>query len=202
MRDPWNVLDFFVVIAGWVGEALSTSDVSAIRTIRLMRPLRTINSLPGMSRLVSTIMNSLPMMVDIMVLFLFMIVMFAAIVTQLLMGKLNKRCFKMDKKNWTLMLSNEGEVLCNSDDRCKKKFENFTGKLGCRKYKNPIADTYSFDNCLWSIMNIFQIITLEGWSDMMYYVRDAEGDSCFYDALFIFIVLFGAYFVINLMVAV
>lgn len=51
-------------------------------------------------------------------------------------------------------------------------------------------------------MNIFQIITLEGWSDMMYLVREAEGNSYFYDPLFIFIVLFGAYFVINLMVAV
>ena len=51
-------------------------------------------------------------------------------------------------------------------------------------------------------MNIFQIITLEGWSDMMYLVREAEGDSYFYDPLFFLIVLFGAYFVINLMVAV
>lgn len=37
---------------------------------------------------------------------------------------------------------------------------------------------------------------------MMYLVREAEGGSYFYDPLFIFIVLFGAYFVINLMVAV
>ena len=96
MRDPWNVLDFFVVIAGWVGVLLSGTDVSAIRTIRIMRPLRTINSVPGMSRLVSTIMNSLPMMVDIMVLFMFMIIMFSAVVTQLLMGNLIKRCFTKD----------------------------------------------------------------------------------------------------------
>ena len=101
------------MIAGWVGALLSGTDVSAIRTIRIMRPLRTINSVPGMSRLVSTIMNSLPMMIDVMVLFIFMIIMFAAIVTQLLMGKLNKRCFTQDSSSkWVLKHDGEDEVLC------------------------------------------------------------------------------------------
>jgi len=54
---------------------------------------------------------------------------------------------------------------------------------------------------LLSILNIFQIITLEAWTDMMYIVREAEGNTSF-DILFIFIVLFGAYFVLNLMIAV
>lgn len=36
---------------------------------------------------------------------------------------------------------------------------------------------------------------------MMYLVREAEGSYTF-DILFIFIVLFGAYFVLNLMIAV
>ena len=36
---------------------------------------------------------------------------------------------------------------------------------------------------------------------MMYIVREAEGNTSF-DILFIFIVLFGAYFVLNLMIAV
>lgn len=36
---------------------------------------------------------------------------------------------------------------------------------------------------------------------MMYLVREAEGDVS-YDVLFILVVLFGAYFVMNLMIAV
>ena len=50
-------------------------------------------------------------------------------------------------------------------------------------------------------MNIFQIITLENWTEMMYLVREAE-DSYAYDMLFVLIVLLGAYFVMNLMIAV
>jgi hypothetical protein len=92
MRDAWNVLDFLVVIAGWVSASLKDQNVSAIRVIRILRPLRTINSMPGMSSLVSTILISLPSMFDILVLFCFVLVMFGTIMTQLLMGRLEKRC--------------------------------------------------------------------------------------------------------------
>ena len=50
-------------------------------------------------------------------------------------------------------------------------------------------------------MNIFQIITLEGWTDMMYIIRDAT-EGYMGDALFVMMVLFGAFFVLNLMIAV
>jgi uncharacterized membrane protein YhdT len=52
-----------------------------------------------------------------------------------------------------------------------------------------------------SIVNIFQIITLEGWTEMMYIVRESEGTIA-YDFLFVACVLFGAFFVLNLMIAV
>ena len=51
------------------------------------------------------------------------------------------------------------------------------------------------------MLNIFQIITLEGWTEMMYIVRDAEATKI-YDIFFMGCVLFGAYFVLNLMIAV
>ena len=43
LRDTWNVLDFFVVVMGWIGTLFTTADVTAIRVIRILRPLRTIN---------------------------------------------------------------------------------------------------------------------------------------------------------------
>lgn len=51
------------------------------------------------------------------------------------------------------------------------------------------------------MLNIFQIITLEGWTSMMYMVRDAENSQVF-DIFFLMCVLFGSYFVLNLMIAV
>jgi len=50
-------------------------------------------------------------------------------------------------------------------------------------------------------MNIFQIITLEGWTDMMYIVRDVE-ETYFYDLFFVSCVIFGSFVILNLMIAV
>ena len=85
LRDPWNVLDCLIVIGGWVGLILSDlnngSKYTAIRIVRILRPLRTINSMPGMAGLVATILSSLPVMVDVLILFLFVLMMFGAMTT-------------------------------------------------------------------------------------------------------------------------
>jgi len=81
LRDSWNILDFTVVILGWVSMMIKAGDISAIKVIRILRPLRTINQIPNMSSLVSTILNSLPIMFDVMVLFFFMLIMFGTIAT-------------------------------------------------------------------------------------------------------------------------
>lgn len=122
LRDSWNVLDFVVVILGWVSMKYADQDISAIRVIRILRPLRTINSMPGMSSLVATILNSLPSMFDIMVLFCFMLVMFGTIATQLLGGHLKKRCFKSyaddEEQREMLYYDDGGEIFCMQDKRC------------------------------------------------------------------------------------
>lgn len=43
LRDSWNILDFMVVILGWISRVFESGDISAIKVIRILRPLRTIN---------------------------------------------------------------------------------------------------------------------------------------------------------------
>lgn len=74
-------MDFTVVVLGWVSLSLASGDISAIKVIRILRPLRTINQIPNMSSLVATILNSLPILFDVTVLFLFMLIMFGTIAT-------------------------------------------------------------------------------------------------------------------------
>ena len=77
--------------------------------------------MPGMSSLVSTILNSLPIMVDIMILFSFMLVMFGTIATQLMGGHLEKRCFAPNEENvLSEKLGDDGmEYYCQDNDMCK-----------------------------------------------------------------------------------
>ena len=59
----------------------------------------------------------------------------------------------------------------------------------------------SFDNLFISILNIFIIITLEGWTEKMYLIRRST-NSLGYDIFFLLVVVFGTFFVLNLMIAV
>lgn len=59
----------------------------------------------------------------------------------------------------------------------------------------------SFDNILLSVLNVFIIITLEGWTDTMYMIRETTNSNS-YDLFFIICVVFGTFFVLNLMIAV
>lgn len=71
----------------------------------------------------------------------------------------------------------------------------------CEYVGNPISETYAFDNVLLAIMNIFEMITLEGWTDMMYIVRDAE-NTLIYDFFFVMCVIAGNFIILNLLIAV
>lgn len=207
LRDGWNMLDFVVVLLGWAAVLFEgANNISAIKVIRILRPLRTINQIPKMPSLVSTIMNSLPIMFDVMVLFLFMMVMFGTIATQLLGGHLEKRCslpIPGKPGNYTIELGiGSEEVMCRTDEDClKNQPSGLSQNSTCQYYGNPISGTYGFDNVLLSILNIFQIITLEGWTDMMYIVRDTE-NTYSYDLFFIMCVVLGSFVILNLMVAV
>lgn len=52
MADSWNRLDFFIVIAGLLEYVTNVENLNltAIRTIRVLRPLRAINRIPSKYR--------------------------------------------------------------------------------------------------------------------------------------------------------
>ena len=59
----------------------------------------------------------------------------------------------------------------------------------------------NFNNLLTSLVTIFQIMTKEGWTSIMYNIMDTERNwiVCFY---FIFLVVIAAFFLLNLIVAI
>ena len=48
LRDPWNWLDFLVVVMGYVSMLPGVENVSSLRTFRILRPLKTMTTIPGM----------------------------------------------------------------------------------------------------------------------------------------------------------
>lgn len=129
LRNSWNVIDFTLTILGWLSSIIKIGDISAIRLIRILRSLKTINQFPEMSSLVSTILNTLPIMFDVLVLLFFMLVTFGTMATQLLGGHLDKRCTKTFKDGSSAILlgTERVEVICNTDVDCHSDYHEIQG---------------------------------------------------------------------------
>ena len=93
--DNWNKLDLFVGI----GSALShmsgiamLSKFRSLRTLRALRPVRVVNRFDKLRILVYTVVSSLPLLVDILILAMFFVFVFGLAGVELFSGALRKQC--------------------------------------------------------------------------------------------------------------
>ena len=62
-------------------------------------------------------------------------------------------------------------------------------------------NTINFNNIFVAIVTIFEALTLEGWSIQMAFLIDA-GESTIAIVYYLFLIAFGSYFILNLILAV
>ncbi|XP_030067538.1 voltage-dependent T-type calcium channel subunit alpha-1H isoform X2 [Microcaecilia unicolor] len=249
LGDTWNRLDFFIVMAGMMEYSLDGHNVSlsAIRTVRVLRPLRAINRVPSMRILVTLLLDTLPMLGNVLLLCFFVFFIFGIVGVQLWAGLLRNRCF-LDNNfstNYTELLPyyqvdrvEENPFICSTpqdngmlkcqdippkkelgiecslpvDNNSRHLYGTDTGSRNncinwnqyyneCKKGDvNPHNGAINFDNIGYAWIAIFQVITLEGWADIMYYVMDAHS---FYNFIyFILLIIVGSFFMINLCLVV
>ncbi|XP_069760962.1 voltage-dependent T-type calcium channel subunit alpha-1H [Narcine bancroftii] len=249
LGDTWNRLDFFIVMAGMLEYSLDGHNVSlsAIRTVRVLRPLRAINRVPSMRILVTLLLDTLPMLGNVLLLCFFVFFIFGIVGVQLWAGLLRNRCFYEDSfemyYNVSLPLyyhidGDETPFICslprdNGMQKCQDlpnskkngaecflsidsnrhpkyslELKNTSGCINWNQYYNvcrtgdvnPHKGAINFDNIGYAWIAIFQVITLEGWVDIMYYVMDAHS---FYNFIyFILLIIVGSFFMINLCLVV
>ncbi|KAG8447469.1 hypothetical protein GDO86_014818 [Hymenochirus boettgeri] len=111
-------------------------------------------------------MKAMVPLLQIGLLLFFAIVMFAIIGLEFYMGKFHKTCFSYDSDEPV------GDFPCG-DDPPARTCENGTV---CRVYwKGPNFGITNFDNILFAVLTVFQCITMEGWTDILYNTNDAVG---------------------------
>ena len=94
LRDPWNVLDFIIVLFSSLSLFnAATISISSIRSIRVLRPLRTITSIRGLRKLVLVFFKTVPPLSKALLLLLFFFLIFALIGVQIFKGKLKNKCY-------------------------------------------------------------------------------------------------------------
>uniref|UniRef100_A0A3Q4HJJ2 Sodium channel protein n=1 Tax=Neolamprologus brichardi TaxID=32507 RepID=A0A3Q4HJJ2_NEOBR len=92
LRDPWNWLDFMVISMAYITEFVDLGNVSALRTFRVLRALKTISVIPGLKTIVGALIQSVKKLSDVMILTVFCLSVFALIGLQLFMGNLRHKC--------------------------------------------------------------------------------------------------------------
>uniref|UniRef100_A0A8C3RNK4 Sodium voltage-gated channel alpha subunit 1 n=1 Tax=Chelydra serpentina TaxID=8475 RepID=A0A8C3RNK4_CHESE len=102
LRDPWNWLDFTVITFAYVTEFVDLGNVSALRTFRVLRALKTISVIPGLKTIVGALIQSVKKLSDVMILTVFCLSVFALIGLQLFMGNLRHKCLQWPPVNFTL----------------------------------------------------------------------------------------------------
>ena len=98
LRNTWNFLDFTIVMIGFVDVFLSTMqlegfDAKALRAFRVLRPLRLVSGVPSLQVVLNAIVMALIPLVQIALLVLFVIIIYAIIGLEMFMGNMHKACF-------------------------------------------------------------------------------------------------------------
>ncbi|KAI4819262.1 hypothetical protein KUCAC02_004515 [Chaenocephalus aceratus] len=95
LRNKWNKLDFVINIAESFGYFFNIFGIDFLLT-QVFGPLRLISRLPSMRDVVTVLIGVVPMLAIVLVIFLFVIHIFAVVGVQLWAGQLRNRCFLGD----------------------------------------------------------------------------------------------------------
>uniref|UniRef100_A0A3P8T729 Sodium channel protein n=1 Tax=Amphiprion percula TaxID=161767 RepID=A0A3P8T729_AMPPE len=208
LRDPWNWLDFMVISMAYITEFVNLGNVSALRTFRVLRALKTISVIPGLKTIVGALIQSVKKLSDVMILTVFCLSVFALIGLQLFMGNLRQKCviWPINMTEQTLANGSRGfdwgeyimndffVLLCVPSRRCP---EGFT----CMKAgRNPNYGYTSFDSFGWAFLTLFRLMTQDFWENLYMLTLRAAGKT--YMIFFVLVIFVGSFYLVNLILAV
>ncbi|XP_076022201.1 voltage-dependent L-type calcium channel subunit alpha-1D isoform X2 [Genypterus blacodes] len=213
IRSGWNLLDFVIVIVGLFsviaegmtdhkpGEAHHAAgkpgglDVKALRAFRVLRPLRLVSGVPSLQIVLNSIMKAMVPLLHIGMLVMFVIIIYAIIGLELFIGRMHKTCY----------FSTSGLMVEDDPSPCAFAGSGRFCTLNateCRgKWEGPNGGITNFDNIFFAMLTVFQCITMEGWTDVLYWMNDAIGYEIPW-IYFVSLVIFGSFFIINLVLGV
>ncbi|XP_077060046.1 calcium channel, voltage-dependent, L type, alpha 1D subunit, a isoform X11 [Siphateles boraxobius] len=219
VRNGWNMLDFVIVVIGLFSVVLELLtkdgekeivgthppvhghggkpggfDVKALRAFRVLRPLRLVSGVPSLQVVLNSIIKAMVPLLHIALLVLFVIIIYAIIGLELFIGKMHATCYYQG----TEMIEDE-PAPCAINRHGRTCDINGTE---CREgWHGPNGGITNFDNFMFAMLTVFQCITMEGWTDVLYWMNDAMGLELPW-VYFVSLVIFGSFFVLNLVLGV
>ncbi|XP_062855013.1 calcium channel, voltage-dependent, L type, alpha 1F subunit [Trichomycterus rosablanca] len=213
IRNGWNLLDFVIVIVGLFSVVLETMthksgsethhmpgkpgglDVKALRAFRVLRPLRLVSGVPSLQIVLNSIMKAMVPLLHISLLVLFVIIIYAIIGLELFIGRMHRTCYFMGTDDF----ADDDPVPCAFSGHGRQCIINGSECRG--RWEGPNGGITNFDNFFFAMLTVFQCITMEGWTDVLYWMNYAIGFELPW-VYFVSLVIFGSFFVLNLVLGV
>ncbi|KAF5405242.1 hypothetical protein PHET_01289 [Paragonimus heterotremus] len=184
----------------------------AVRALRVLRPLKLVTGFESLQIVLKSILRAMAPLLQISLLVLFAITIFAIIGLEFYSGAFHMTCFDLHKPDQLpISLPNRANLVpCSPQNGSLSGAaprgqpgaficpENFT----CKGYwEGPNYGITSFDNIGFAMLTVFQCITMEGWTEIMYSTDDVIGDRFNY-LYFIPLIILGSFFMLNLVLGV
>ncbi|XP_019612826.2 voltage-dependent L-type calcium channel subunit alpha-1C isoform X37 [Rhinolophus sinicus] len=213
LRNGWNLLDFIIVVVGLFSAILEQAtkadganalggkgagfDVKALRAFRVLRPLRLVSGVPSLQVVLNSIIKAMVPLLHIALLVLFVIIIYAIIGLELFMGKMHKTCYNQD--GIADVPAEDDPSPCALETGHGRQCQN--GTVCKPGWDGPKHGITNFDNFAFAMLTVFQCITMEGWTDVLYWVNDAVGRDWPW-IYFVTLIIIGSFFVLNLVLGV
>ncbi|GAB1286385.1 Sodium channel protein type 1 subunit alpha [Apodemus speciosus] len=226
VSEPLEDLDpYYINKKGYVTEFVDLGNVSALRTFRVLRALKTISVIPGLKTIVGALIQSVKKLSDVILIGL-----------QLFMGNLRNKCVQWPPTNASLeehsieknVTRDYNGTLVNEtlfefdwksyiqDSRYHYFLEGVLDALLCgnssdagqcpegymcvKAGRNPNYGYTSFDTFSWAFLSLFRLMTQDFWENLYQLTLRAAGKT--YMIFFVLVIFLGSFYLINLILAV
>ncbi|GAX79594.1 hypothetical protein CEUSTIGMA_g7035.t1 [Chlamydomonas eustigma] len=197
-QEPWNCFDFVMVSVGWLQVVPSQSNLNSIKSLRALRPLRTISRFESTKFVIRGILASVPLLSAVYVLIFVFILVFGVVGLMAFTSAYHYQCI-WDEDGVTteaayFNLDDPDMAGCGSWRSCPS---NFT----CTHFESQTCqNTAGWDNIGLAALTIQQCLTTTGWDFIAY--RAMSSISPFAIILFLVLIMLGTYLLMNLIIAV
>ncbi len=211
LRDPWNVLDFFIVnisLLCLLADGLpQLQALRSLRTLRVLRPLRLLARDPGMRVIITALFKVMPSVLNVFGVMVAIMTVFGILSLQLLMDSFGSCTAEgLEGLNRTACLAAAAE-----DGNVTRRMLKGGGGDGSAHVEGTVwlnPSFGSFDSFGSAMLLLYIMSTGDAWEDVMFQGMDAVGpglapernDFSRMSLFFVAWMFFGGFFALNLFV--
>ena len=183
--NKWNIFDCVTIILIFiyrVGYILSLYNLDLFKNLIILR----LVNIPAFQVILEKLIFSLNLLVETLFIIFFSMISIAMLGVRLFHDNLKNKC--MDSISGIFTNDLCGNINCQKNLICIKSLQN------------PDNGVSSFDEIGFGIMNVVRIVTLDGWTDVLKMLHRTTSNFVF--IFFIVTIVFGNFFLFNIMLAV